>query len=506
MDTLVEMIKALSQYRMDNIRVLAGIKQPTSQITEFYEGIKKGELTSDTIAADVLLHCSPSSQSYKNLKVKLRNRIINTVFFINPQKLKINRMHNQMATQCYKKWMAAKLLNSIGAKGASIELSKQVLKEARKAEITHLIAEIAMYLRFHYGSLIGDAEKFEFYNKLFHRYNDIRNLEAKAQEHYIQLALYYAKSKADKSAIHEKAQLLYEELEASIYQYKTYKLIFFGGLIKLIVYMSKNDYKKSTDVCKETLELLDTNPLFPSLGKATFYHQQLICCIQLKQFNKGEELVKEALNFLKPGFYNWFRHQELFFLLSTHTRNYQRAYEVVLQTKSTKGFNGLDEKSKEIWKIYEMYTNYLILQGKVAGEKSRSIKIRLGKFLNEVPSYSQDKRGMNIAILIIQILLSIEFRQYDQAIDRFEAIEKYCSRYLKKDNNYRSNCFIKMLLQIPIARFHPTQAMRKANKFYDKLKACSIDIANQAHSIEIVPYEDLWEIVIESLEKRKKRR
>lgn len=64
------------------------------------------------------------------------------------------------------------------------------------------------------------------------------------------------------------------------------------------------------------------------------------------------------------------------------------------------------------------------------------------RFLNDVPIFSKDKRGMNIPILIFHILYLILTKRYNDVIDRIVRIEKYTTRYLKKDDNYRSNCFI----------------------------------------------------------------
>ena len=90
-------------------------------------------------------------------------------------------------------------------------------------------------------------------------------------------------------------------------------------------------------------------------------------------------------------------------------------------------------------------------------------------------------------------------KKYNRAIDRIEAIEKYTSRYLKKDTNFRSNCFIKMLLEIPKEGFHRVAVERKASKYRERLSEMPLEVANQSHSIEIIPYEDLWEMVLNVL-------
>jgi len=86
-----------------------------------------------------------------------------------------------------------------------------------------------------------------------------------------------------------------------------------------------------------------------------------------------------------------------------------------------------------------------------------------------------------------------------QSIDRIEAIKKYCSRYLRQDDNFRSNCIIKLLLQIPEGSFHRQAVLRRAGKYLEQLQSVPLEIAYQTHEIEIIPYEDLWEMTIDSL-------
>ena len=145
---------------------------------------------------------------------------------------------------------------------------------------------------------------------------------------------------------------------------------------------------------------------------------------------------------------------------------------------------------------------------KIAPDDEVLSRFRVSKFLNDTPLYSKDKRGMNIAVLVFQIVWLIFARRHNETVDRIDAIEKYSTRYLKKDDTFRSNCFIKMLLAVPAAGFHRVAAARAAEKFAAALRSMPLDFANQSHEVEIIPYEQLWEMVLRSLDmvvvKRKK--
>lgn len=57
-----------------------------------------------------------------------------------------------------------------------------------------------------------------------------------------------------------------------------------------------------------------------------------------------------------------------------------------------------------------------------------------------------------------------------------------------------------MLLQIPLGQFDRAVVETKAARFLEKLRSYPLQLANQTYEIEILPYEDLWQFALESLE------
>jgi hypothetical protein len=54
-------------------------------------------------------------------------------------------------------------------------------------------------------------------------------------------------------------------------------------------------------------------------------------------------------------------------------------------------------------------------------------------------------------------------------------------------------------LQIPAASFHQEVVVKKAQKYIDMLHTQPLEVAYQTHEIEIIPYEHLWLMAMESL-------
>jgi hypothetical protein len=101
-----------------------------------------------------------------------------------------------------------------------------------------------------------------------------------------------------------------------------------------------------------------------------------------------------------------------------------------------------------------------------------------------------------MAFLVLQ-------HKYDLATDRIDALNKYCDRYLKTNSpNFRSNCFIKMLLQIPKSSFHRAGTERRAKPYLKRMQEIAINFSNQAHELEILPFEDFWKLILSTLENK----
>jgi hypothetical protein len=232
------------------------------------------------------------------------------------------------------------------------------------------------------------------------------------------------------------------------------------------------------------------------------YYYQLVANTQLRTFEEGQRVAEKCLARLKEGSFNWFKYYELYFLLAMHTGEYTEAYRVFTIVINHSRLRQLPKHAQEIWKIYEAHLHYLIVRDKVEipEDDTRFTKFRLGRFLNETPLYSKDKRGLNVAILSIQILFLIQQKKFGRAIDKLEAIEKYCSRYLNQADTIRSYYFIKMLLSIAQGSFHRVAAENKAERYAKKLRAIPLEEANQNFKIEIIPYEELWTMALDSLE------
>ena len=102
---------------------------------------------------------------------------------------------------------------------------------------------------------------------------------------------------------------------------------------------------------------------------------------------------------------------------------------------------------------------------------------------------------MNINILVIQIMVLLKDRRWPQIVDRIDALKAYTYRHLKTESTQRSDIFLSMLAVLPKVAFQRKEAVERTQTSLLELKASPI----LSVDFEVVPYEDLWDIVLELL-------
>lgn len=506
MKRIIELVQIATKTKLKHLEILGLPSTKKTKVYELYEGIIEGRFQTDEEAAMYFYNKGPSHQSYLNLKTKLRKKLFNTILFIDTAP-NYYQEYQRIMYAIPKKLVVLNLLGSRGFYEHTIPSLKKLLAQALKIELTDASIEILRRLRNYYGTLNFNPSLFQQYETQLNQQVELLKKEIFVEGLFFRYNQNFMVQKTPKEKQKEEVIKYSEQLTGFISPVNTTKIIFYSALIEIGKHMSLYNFKEVIKVSDLTISLLLEKDFLKPQSIIVILFQKIICLIQLKEYSQGKKALEELFTYLQEGKYNWFKGQELKMYLLLHTKNYQEAYSIFSEVFSHKKFKKiLSTANQETWEIFKAYLHFLIELGHIQPiEKDTNFKkFRINRFINTVPTYSKDKRGANIAILVIQIIFSIHQKKYDLMIDRIDAINKYGSRHLRKGENFRSNCFIKMLLEIPKASFHRVAAERKAEPFVRKLSKASLEVANQTHSIEILPYEDLWPMVIGILETKRR--
>lgn len=473
-------------------------------LQQFYEGLVNQTYSSDSDAASVLLEVEPSDARYQRLKREMMHLLLRSTFFLDLQDFNDRqRAYYEVHTL----WAAAKILLGKNALEIGLYLCKRVLRYSTKFEFTEITVEVLRNLRLHYATKEGNAKLFEEFNEQYKYYFAIYQAENLAEELYADLVLNFVNSRADDTLSKKQSLAASEQLRPLLEQYPdSYRLPLCAMLIEMNGYLTVIEQEQAIAASQRYLAYFQRKPYEAIVPLQVLYYQQLISYTMLRDYSAGQRVVVDVLNNLEDGSFNWFKVQELFFILAMHTGQYQEALSVFQAVTQHRRFSFLPASNQEIWQIFKAYLSFLQAAGYLQDvQDDDAVQFRLGKFMNETPIFSKDRRGMNIPILIAQLLHWVSQGKTSKVIDRIDALEKYCSRYLTKDTTFRSNCFIKMVMQLPAGNFHLVAVGRKAAKYVSRLEEAPIDLKSQTYEVEILPYDTLWGMVVDVLVQNQRR-
>ena len=502
-EELKSIIDVISKNKIKQLEVINN-SRGNSNLHKLYEGISQSTIQTDEQIAQIFFSSTIHSKYYSSrLKTKLKERLINTLFLIDTNEPSFND-YNKAYYNCYKLIAAYKILINRAARKAAIPLAEQALKVAVEFELIDIVFIAAHELRIHYATFEGEKSKFEEYDAIAERYQLLLIAEAKAERHYSDIRMYFAKSKAANLDVISKVDKYVEELRQVVKQQTSYKLNYFYYLLLTMRYEIAFDYENFLKASKEALEYFESrDQIVPLATMFSFSLRIMVGYIRLKEYKSADLIASKCLSFTKEGSGNWFLALDYQMILAFHVPNFQEAYKTYQRAINHIEFKRQYKFISEHWRVHEAYVFYLLSMKKIEPDNNNPLKtFRINKFLNEVPLYSKDKRGTNISIIILQILFLLQQQKYGDIIDRMESLKAYTQRYLRQDDTFRSNCFIQMLLTLPDCSFHKKAVLRKSEKYWKKLQEVPLDVANQSAEIELVPYEMLWEFVLESLDEK----
>lgn len=473
MKEIIDLCLALPNNALE-YKNLIGIKN--DDVERLSELIINGEISSSEDAINLLYNDKKFPRVYlSNAKKQLEERVINTFLSLkNPGKTEIQQVY----FETYRKFAAFKVLRGQGKREASTSLAKKIIKDSIKYQFTEISLSLAKELKLYYSLISQNKKKFEYYKSLAITYGKIYQEETIVEEYLCQMHLITTNKKSFTEPELDIIQTIIHECQQLKYQ--SFRIIYLSANVKAIYYQIVNDYANLTKVCSEAIKYFEslTYPI-PAAAPFSFLYKMIPSYIVLGNFIEAEIAIRKCLSIAPKGHFNWIRTKQYETIMHFHKGDFGNARVISLEILKK-------HKSQfEFWPIFNAYASILM------GEK-----FRLGKFLNEVPKYSHDKKGMNINILIIQILHFLKQRKFGKVIDRMDALERYSYRYLRKNNTFRSNCLIHMLLQLEKGNFNKIAVQRKAAKYYDRLKSVPLHEAKQDLDLEIVPYEKLWEVIL----------
>lgn len=263
--------------------------------------------------------------------------------------------------------------------------------------------------------------------------------------------------------------------------------------------MNGQHWAEAAEICREAITFLRPLPESQRGQISSFYSNLIICLTHLGEYAAAQTASDEQLGMIRAGSLPWIRAKEVHATMCFRSGDYDSAQQSVIEARDSEIWNQMQPNQREPWYLFEAWLTLLHTSGHL--EELR-FTFRRGRFLNQVPEFSKDKRGMNINLILVQILFLLQEGSWEAVLERFDALGKYNYRMVRRAGQLRSYHFIRMALAIPKVNFQRAKSLKVAARFMPMVSRNPVKFAAEKHDLEIIEFEKIWEIMREFLPKK----
>lgn len=458
-------------------------------------GIKSGRYTTDSDASLDLYHTTDANDvRYKMLKHRLKKKLFKFLFLFDFSKTKLRSFvsHEQECLQFI--YQAGVLIRQTEYDISTRLLNKAIIisKKYDFTKLTVSILEAKLAIEVEKGSLSSYQkvkEEFDFYNQKFSY-----ETEAKGIYHLIKLNL--SKSINNRKSFLPNIPDLLKRLEELWNLSKTFDTFEPFYRVSIWYYELIGDFPQIVKITKQSEEWLSQGLINEYRYDSKFHKFILVYAhFRAKLYDKGLMYASDYKNEFDPNFSNWFSYMENYLLLAIHAKEYELAQQLILEVLNNNAIHKIKKSARERWTLYRTYLIFINPNLLLSGA------FNFQSFASTVPEYSKDKQGFNVAILVLQFMYFLRKNDAEALLYRIESLKKYILAHLKDSFSGRSKLFLKLLMLTVIENFDVEECRAKGEKYYQKLLT-TLPPGDAYAEIEIIPYEHLWELVLEILERK----
>ncbi len=439
--------------------------------------------------------------AFSRLKTRLRELYIRVIIMQNINTETADARVNE-ALSGYRQSLVSRILIARKSGKLAVELAEKSITRSIKYHATENVLTQVHQLVGYYSSTELNKYKLTKYLNIQKKFMDIYNWEIKAENYYYELQRAQLQSLANPSEeFKAKAQAYAEEL-AKVKGIRTYFFNYNRYRVLAANYEYQRDFDGLLSLSEKALEEFSAPDFKTGIALASITNRRAWAFIQAGRPEDAVKLGKKRLGLLVSGTLNWYVLAHYTLKGQLYAGNYLEAIDLISEMISHPRFDGIGDNFKEVFFATLGYI-HLVVESGMAGNpddlRDKLPEFKLGKFLNTVPVFSKDKRGINVSIHLMHIAFLLQRKEYNLIIDRIDSLNQYAYRYLRKDDSFRSNCMIKMVIQMTKADFNPIRTERYTKDLREQLGTITLAGSGENIEVEMIPFEVLWDIMMRAL-------
>lgn len=440
-----------------------------------------------------------AANNYKSLKSYFVLRAINNITFFDLSKAGRSE-HTVAIYKSYKYLFVVHVLLALGSRSGAIYFAKKILKLSEKYELHSVAIDLLDKLQTH-ALQSGKKKEYLGYTHLLNKKRKVWSCESKIKELEELIRIQFSKSlfihdklKAEVRSAVRKAQILLKQGDSYFGRVSYYRLLY-------IHYQIEGAPVKSAITCSNAIKYMAAKPqMSPASRLAEFGLYKLENYILARDYEKGKKAAHYCGGHLDRGMNLWFTYKEYEFLLMMQTVKFSEAISIYQEVISHERYHSQLLHTREKWDIFGLYVAYIAQFEEVPKQQNRNVnydKLLLGAGMKKgktfrSPTYAKDKKGFNVAILVMNILVLLEEDKKDLLVKQEDALSSYRFKYLNQKHSHQSFILFKLIRLMIKNDFDLRKIETKSEEIEKQFRTAKLTSGEIFECIQILPPNWVW--------------
>ncbi len=485
MKNLLELFQIIRKGNPDKIELLNKTLLSDKSDTKFaqlYEGLLSGKIKNDLEAAQLIYQSSTTDVKYRQLKSRFRKRLLNTLLLLEQLPAEPDKSKQDDYIYAQKQWALILIAHRHNAATAADSMARNLLNFCEKREF-HQVAFDAAHFLWKQAINQKDTKKANRYYQVRKKHLAFYQARMEAEEVFLRHQLsFYSQNQTSPNIAQDNARLI--QLAD---QHPSANIYFYMFCLNVLNHRSTGNYQAMTQICRQARQQLQQFPHWPQAHQMLiFYIHEMLALWALKDINAATYLAEQALPKLEKDSKLWLDFMELYLLTALYAKDLTRAKAIHKKINEQLLSIELNAIQKEKWALYEAYLCFIDPDREPNDELWYKIN-----YAHSIYLYHPDKHAKKQWGLILHLLQITRLKNNDPFF-----LKNKLSNNDKSNSTKRRNLFLKLLERLYIAQSKGGK-LRLVEKYYKQLRSTSPVYCTQLEHLEIIPLQDLWEMLLE---------
>jgi hypothetical protein len=434
-----------------------------------------------------------NTRAFQKLQSRVRAKMLNHLFFLDhsdPRFLVSRRYQNECLDLLHK----ISVLFAEGEYALTERLLKRCLTMAQKGDFTQYVVQCARMLTTLYAQL-RQPRAFDKMDKLLQEAQRVQALEDEGERLYTRTQLALASTVVSRRQVLPLLPEHLDKLESLHRRAGTFNTYNYLYRLRLAFHELQGNYAEIIRLTGLASKQLRDGKLNERRFDKRYNHFMTVFAhLRSRQPLKGLKLAQLAVQDFHPSSSNWLFFQENHVLLALHAKDYEYAQVLLSTVIKNPSYSKQRPAALERWDLYIAYSDFVHPSARTRPSR----RAAMARWALTVTEFSRDKSGLNVAILVLQLLYFMRDGNYEEIMVRLERLRKYQQRHMNGTGMLRSKLFLRLLRVMVDQGFNAKKSAEKGKPLLEELHNTNPPGEADAE-IEIIPYEHLWTLIISML-------